>query len=104
MSLQVPVGSIYGFLQGVLVPLSARGETVIPERFQPEHIVELLARYGVTFFGGGPPAIYAGLLAARNLESAERRPFGPQGMPGRWRTLPGRADGALAARHGARDL
>jgi len=66
-----PFTHIYGFLQGVLVPLSARGETVIPERFQPEHIVELLARHRVTFFGGGPPAIYAGLLAARNLESAD---------------------------------
>jgi long-chain acyl-CoA synthetase len=66
-----PFTHIYGFLQGVLVPLSARGETVIPERFQPEHIVELLAHYRVTFFGGGPPAIYAGVLAARNLSSAD---------------------------------
>ena len=66
-----PFTHIYGFLAGVLVPLSARGETVIPERFQPEHIVELLARHRVTFFGGGPPAIYAGLLAARNLGSAD---------------------------------
>jgi long-chain acyl-CoA synthetase len=66
-----PFTHIYGFVTGVLVPLSARGETVIPERFQPEHIVELLARYRVTFFGGGPPAIYAGLLAARNLGSAD---------------------------------
>ena len=57
-----PFTHVYGFLMGVLAPLSARGETVIPERFQPEHIVELLARYRVTFFGGGPPAIYAGLL------------------------------------------
>ena len=31
-----PFTHIYGFLQGVLVPLSARAETVIPERFQPE--------------------------------------------------------------------
>jgi long-chain acyl-CoA synthetase len=66
-----PFTHIYGFLQGVLVPLSARGETVIPERFQPEHIIELLERHRVTFFGGGPPAIYAGLLAARNLGSAD---------------------------------
>ena len=66
-----PFTHIYGFLQGVLVPLSARGETVIPERFQPEHIVELLAHYRVTFFGGGPPAIYAGVLAARNLRGAD---------------------------------
>jgi long-chain acyl-CoA synthetase len=66
-----PFTHIYGFLQGVLVPLSARGETVIPERFQPEHIVEMLARHRVTFFGGGPPAIYAGLLEARNLGSVD---------------------------------
>ena len=66
-----PFTHVYGFLMGVLAPLSARGETVIPERFQPEHIVELLARYRVTFFGGGPPAIYAGLLAAPNLRGAD---------------------------------
>src|ERR1700730_8901028 len=56
-----PFTHIYGFMEGVLVPVSAQGETVIPERFQPEHIVELLARHRVTFFGGGPPAIYAGV-------------------------------------------
>ena len=66
-----PFTHIYGFLTGVLVPLSACSETVIPERFQPEHIVELLAHHRVTFFGGGPPAIYAGVLAARNLGSAD---------------------------------
>jgi long-chain acyl-CoA synthetase len=66
-----PFTHIYGFLMGVLVPLSARGETVIPERFQSEHIVELLARHHVTSFGGGPPAIYAGLLAASNLSGAD---------------------------------
>jgi long-chain acyl-CoA synthetase len=66
-----PFSHIYGFVQGLLVPLSARGETVIPERFQPEQVVELLARYRVTFFCGGPPAIYAGLLAAPNLGSAD---------------------------------
>jgi long-chain acyl-CoA synthetase len=67
----VPFTHMYGFLMGVLVPVSARGETVIPERFQPEHIVELLARHRVTFFGGGPPAIYAGVLAAGNLGTAD---------------------------------
>ena len=66
-----PFTHIYGFLQGVLVPVAARGETVIPHRFQPEHIVELLVRHRVTFFGGGPPAIYAGVLAASNLGSAD---------------------------------
>jgi long-chain acyl-CoA synthetase len=66
-----PFTHIYGFLTGVLIPLSVCGETVIPERFQPEHIVELLASYRVTYFGGGPPAIYAGVLAAPNLGSAD---------------------------------
>jgi long-chain acyl-CoA synthetase len=66
-----PFTHIYGFATGVLVPLSVRGEIVIPERFQPELVVELLVRHRVTFFGGGPPAIYAGLLAARNLGSAD---------------------------------
>jgi long-chain acyl-CoA synthetase len=94
-----PFTHIYGFLQGVLVPLSARSETVIPERFQPEHIVELLARHRVTFFGGGPPAIYAGLLAARNLGSADLSalrvcpaggaPFAVELME-RWRSAVGR--------------
>jgi long-chain acyl-CoA synthetase len=66
-----PFTHVYGFLVGVLVPLSARGETVIPERFKPEHIVELFERHRVTFFAGGPPAIYAGILAASNLASAD---------------------------------
>jgi long-chain acyl-CoA synthetase len=66
-----PFTHIYGLLQGVLVPLSTLGESVIPERFQPEHVVELLARHRVTFFGGGPPAVYAGLLAARNLRGTD---------------------------------
>ena len=66
-----PFNHVYGFVVGVLLPVSACGETVIPERFQPEHVVELLARYRVTFFGGGPPAIYAALLAAKNLGSAD---------------------------------
>ena len=66
-----PFTHMYGFLQGVLVPISARGETAIPERFQPEHIVELMVRHRVSFFGGGPPAIYAAVLAAKNLANAD---------------------------------
>ncbi len=66
-----PFTHIYGFLQGVLHPVSARAEVVIPERFKPELIVDLLARYRVTFFGGGPPAIYAGLLAAMNFSGVD---------------------------------
>jgi long-chain acyl-CoA synthetase len=94
-----PFTHVYGFLQGVLVPVSARGETVIPERFQPEHVVDLLARHRVTFFGGGPPAIYAGVLAANNMEGADLSalrvcPAGGAPMPvellDRWRRATGR--------------
>src|SRR4029077_12506957 len=66
-----PFSHIYGFMMGLLFPISARAEIVIPERFQPEQIVDLLARRRVTIFGGGPPAIDAGVLAADNLESAD---------------------------------
>jgi long-chain acyl-CoA synthetase len=38
-----PFTHIYGFLQGVLGPVSARADAVIPERFKPEHVVELMA-------------------------------------------------------------
>ncbi|MCQ4160030.1 AMP-binding protein [Roseomonas sp. GC11] len=93
-----PFTHIYGFLQGVLAPLSARAEIIIPERFKPEHIVELLARHRVTVFGGGPPAIYAGVLAAANLPGADLSalrvcPAGGAPMPvdllERWRATTG---------------
>jgi long-chain acyl-CoA synthetase len=66
-----PFTHIYGLVQGLLAPVSARAEAVIPERFRPEQIVGLLAAHRVTVFGGGPPAIYAGLLAAPNLPRAD---------------------------------
>jgi long-chain acyl-CoA synthetase len=47
-----PFTHVYGFIFGILVPLAVRGETVVPERFKPEHIVETLADQGVTIFGG----------------------------------------------------
>lgn len=93
-----PFTHIYGFLQGVLGPAFARAETVIPERFQPEGVVELMARHGVTVFGGGPPAIYAGLLAAPNLATSDLSalrvcpaggaPF-PVELMDRWRRVTG---------------
>ena len=93
-----PFTHIYGFLQGVLAPVSARAEVVIPERFKPELVVELMARHRVTVFGGGPPAIYAGLLAAPNLAGADLSalrvcPAGGAAMPvelhERWRQATG---------------
>lgn len=93
-----PFTHVYGFLQGVLAPVSARAEVVIPERFRPEHVVDLLARHRVTVFGGGPPAIYAGVLAAPNLAGADLSalrvcPAGGAPMPvelhERWRRATG---------------
>src|SRR5260370_818768 len=81
-----PFSHVYGFVLGLLVPLSARGEPVIPERFQPEHIVDLLARYRVTFFCGGPPAISAGVLSAPHLGRAA--PSALPGCPARRAPLP----------------
>ncbi len=93
-----PFTHIYGFLQGVLGPVSARAETVIPERFKPEHVVESMAKHRVTVFGGGPPAIYAGVLSAANLAEADLSalrvcPAGGAPMPvelhERWRRATG---------------
>ncbi|MBX5454142.1 MAG: AMP-binding protein [Acidobacteriia bacterium] len=66
-----PFTHVYGFLQGLLSPVYSRAEVIIPERFKPELIVELLARHRVTVFGGGPPAVYAALLNAANLAGAD---------------------------------
>jgi long-chain acyl-CoA synthetase len=94
-----PFTHIYGFMQGVLNPVFARAAVVIPERFKPEHVVELMARHRVTVFGGGPPAIYAGVLAAPNLAGADLSalrvcPAGGAPMPvelmERWRRATGR--------------
>ena len=95
-----PFTHIYGFLQGVLGPVSARAAVVIPDRFQPEHVVDLMSEHRVTVFGGGPPAIYAGVLAAPNLAGADLSalrvcPAGGAPMPvelmERWRRATGLA-------------
>jgi long-chain acyl-CoA synthetase len=65
---------------------------------KPQQIVELMAEHHVTVFGGGPPAIYAGLLAAPSLAASDLRalrvcpagaaPF-PLEMMERWREATG---------------
>jgi long-chain acyl-CoA synthetase len=93
-----PFSHMYGLLAGVLLPVYVRGETVIPERFQPEHIVELIMRHRVTIFGGGPPAIYTAVLAANNLHGADLSSL--RICPAGRCTVPGRTHGPLAARDG----
>lgn len=65
-----PFTHIYGFLMGVVNPLLRAGTVVIPERFKPELIVDLLVRERITVFGGGPPAIYQGIMAAETFADA----------------------------------
>jgi len=66
-----PMFHIYGFLTGVLNPVYDRCTVVIPDAFKPDHVVDLMARYKVTIFGGGPPAIYAALLNQSNFQGAD---------------------------------
>ena len=66
-----PMFHIYGWLFGVGNPVHAAATLVIPDRFQPDHVVDLIARHRVTVFGGGPPAIYQGLMAAQDFETAD---------------------------------
>jgi long-chain acyl-CoA synthetase len=66
-----PFSHVYGFLMGVVNPILKGAKVVIPERFKPDLIVELMARERVTVFGGGPPAIYQALMAAGNFSQAD---------------------------------
>jgi long-chain acyl-CoA synthetase len=66
-----PMSHIYGLLMGVLNPVHGVATIVVPPRFQPDLVVELLARHRVTVFGGGPASVYAALLAAPGLAAAD---------------------------------
>nr|WP_281496160.1 AMP-binding protein [Marivita sp. S6314] len=65
-----PFTHIYGFLMGLTNPIIKSGAVVIPERFHPDVIVDLLANEGVTIFGGGPPAIYQAVMASEKFATA----------------------------------
>lgn len=65
-----PFTHIYGFLMGLTNPIIRAGAAVIPERFQPDLIVDLLVNEGVTIFGGGPPAIYQAVMASSKFADA----------------------------------
>jgi len=65
-----PFTHIYGFLMGVTNPIIRAGTIVIPERFQPDLIVDMLVDEGVTIFGGGPPAIYQAVMASEKFAQA----------------------------------
>lgn len=62
-----PFTHIYGFLMGITNPLLNAGSIIIPDRFHPATVVDLIREHKVTLFGGGPPAIYQGLLSVPGL-------------------------------------
>ena len=66
-----PFTHIYGFLMGLVNPIIRSGTVVIPERFQPDLILDLLMAENVTIFGGGPPAIYQAIMASDQFAGAK---------------------------------
>lgn len=62
-----PFTHIYGFLMGLTNPIIRAGTVVIPERFQPDLIIDMLVGEGVTIFGGGPPAIYQAVMSSEKF-------------------------------------
>jgi long-chain acyl-CoA synthetase len=63
-----PFTHIYGFLMGVTNPMLKAGSIIIPDRFHPATVVELMREHAVTVFGGGPPSIYQGLLSVADMD------------------------------------
>jgi long-chain acyl-CoA synthetase len=59
-----PMSHIHTFLRGAVAPLLAGCQLVIPERYDPAHILDLIERHRVTVFAGGPPRIYHDLINA----------------------------------------
>lgn len=66
-----PFFHVYGLLMGFLNPIYGRATVVIPERFQPDLVVSMLAEHKVSVFGGGPPAIYGALLSSALFATAD---------------------------------
>lgn len=66
-----PFTHIYGYLMGLANPIIRAGAVVIPERFQPELIVDMLVDENVTIFGGGPPAIYQAVMSSEKFLTAK---------------------------------
>jgi long-chain acyl-CoA synthetase len=66
-----PMFHIYGFLMGVLNPVWGAGTLIIPERFKPDLVIDLIENHRATVFGGGPPALYGALMAAERFGTAD---------------------------------
>ena len=59
-----PFTHIYGYLMGVTNPTLRAGTVVIPDRFYPDLILDMMETERVTVFGGDPPAIHQALMAS----------------------------------------
>jgi len=62
---------IWGFWFTVLVPMHAGATTVVASAFKPPMVLELFSRHRITFFAGGPSAIYTGLRGAENYRTTD---------------------------------
>ena len=66
-----PFSHIYGFLMGVCMPLQCAGGSIIPAKFKPADVLDMIEAERVTVLGGGPPAIYQAFLADPKLETRD---------------------------------
>lgn len=65
-----PLAHVSGLLNGVLVPGSVPMKTVLMERWDPEHALDIIEQERITFMVG-PPTFFTGLMSARGF-SPER--------------------------------
>ncbi|MCR8548848.1 AMP-binding protein [Salipiger sp. P9] len=93
-----PYSHIYGFLSGICLPLQSGGSSIVPERFHPADVLDLIEREKVSVLGGGPPAVYQAMMAdpdldSRDLSSLRVCPGGGAAFPvevhRRWKALTG---------------
>jgi long-chain acyl-CoA synthetase len=94
-----PFSHVWGFLMGMVVPVTKCATVVAPKRFSPDGALDLIEEHDVQVFGGGPPAIYQGLLAAEGFSRGRvaslrvcpggGAPFSAE-LRNRWREATGR--------------
>lgn len=62
-----PLAHVSGLLNGVLVPGSVPLKTVLMDRWDPEHALEIIEQEQITFMVG-PPTFFTGLMRAPGFE------------------------------------
>ncbi len=67
-----PLGHISGILNGVLVPAAARMRTVLMERWDPDHAIDLIHATGVSFMVG-PPTFFLTMRDTRRFRASKVR-------------------------------